>query len=267
MPLRPAAFTNLIRYADPRIDLSAFQIPRVGINLDWGFDVDVPWERLSIFARHMDTGAPVARMPVFALVEFGLTRRSIAAIGIPAVVAGIAFPKLPLGVVGTDHVGYGSFDLWPLRNEVVLQSLRAALSDAGLLEAGQPRLTLQLARVLVLPYKDRAIAFDALTEGDIGPDFLCLRMDMDVVMLARREVWPPMPAMQTPSIDDWRISPGSFSMAGALLIGEDGCETLLPANLATRLVRFRQLVRTRAEASRVKSGRRFPTWSCHGFRG
>src|SRR5881398_1522544 len=69
-------------------------------------------------------------------------------------------------------------------------------------------------------------------------------MDLDAAMLGDRAEWPAMPAMQTPSILDWRLSPGSFSMNGALLIGEDGCETMLPANLATRLIRFRQLVRT-----------------------
>jgi hypothetical protein len=267
MPLRPAAFANLARYVDSRIDLSAFRIPELAVDFDWGFDVDVPWERLSIFARHMDTAAPIARMPVFALVEFGLSPASSAAIDDPEVEARIAFPRLPLGVVSTDHVGYGSFDLWPLRNVTVFQSLKNTLSDADLLGAGQPRLALELTRLLVLPYKDPTIAFDALKEGDIGPDFLCLRMDLDVVMLANREVWPPMPAMQTPGIEDWRLSPGSFSMAGALLIGEDGCETLLPANLATRMVRFRQLVRTSSE-TRASRGRETPrVFEVPGFSG
>jgi hypothetical protein len=164
-------------------------------------------------------------------------------------------------------VGYGSFDLWPLRNLTVLQSLKVALTNAKVLRAGNPRLTLRLTRVLVLPYKDPTISFEALTEGDVGPDFLCLRMDLDVVMLARRESWPPMPSMQTPTIDDWRMSPGSFSMAGALLIGEDGCETLLPANLATRMVRFRQLIRTPSEAI-ASRGRETPRFfELPGFSG
>ena len=252
MPLHPAAFTSLRRYSPASFALTEPNPPQSMVDFDWGFDLELPWDRLSVFARHMDTGAAITRMPVFALAEFKLNRASEVALDDDDAQAAIKWPKLPLGVVGTDHVGYGSFDLWPLRNIDVLQSLKAALADAGLLAAGRPRLTLALGRLLVLPYKDSTIAFDALVEGDIGPDFLCLRMDMDVVMLANRTAWPPMPAMQTPGIDDWRLSPGSFSMSGALLIGEDGCETLLPANLATRMVRFRQLLRTPSatEASR-----------------
>jgi hypothetical protein len=267
MPLRPAAFTNLTRYVDTRIDASAFRIPEVDVNFDWGFDLDVPWERLSVFTRHIDTAAACTRVPVFALSEFGLTAASSNALDDPEAEERIAFPLLPLGVVGTDHVGYGSFDLWPLRNVTILQALKNALSDAGMLAAGRPRLTVRVSRLLVLPFKDPTIAFDALVEGDLGPDFICLRMDLDVVMLADRQVWPPMPPMQTPGIDDWRISPGSFSMAGALLIGENGCETLLPANLATRMVRFRQLVRTATEAS-ASRGREQPRFfEVPGFSG
>ncbi|CAN7595413.1 hypothetical protein LJR255_004376 [Pararhizobium sp. LjRoot255] len=256
MPLRPSAFTILSRYVDSRVNPAALTPLQAAPDFDWGFDLDVPWERLSIFTRHLGSAGPLSRVPIFALVEFGLTADSAAALDDVELVESIRFPALPLGVVGTDHVGYGSFDLWPVRNLTVLQSLKMALTNAELLEAGNPRLTVRLTKVLVLPYKDPTISFEVLTEGDVGPDFLCLRMDLDVVMLAGRETWPAMPSMQTPSIDDWRMSPGSFSMAGAMLIGEDGCETLLPANLATRMVRFRQLIRTPSEA--MASGRGEP---------
>jgi hypothetical protein len=266
MPLRTAAFASLRYYTPSTAALCDLRPPEAELGFDWGFDIELPWERLSVFARHIDTAAAVSRMPVFALAEFALARASELALDDADAVAAIDWPSLPLGVVGTDHVGYGSFDLWPLRNIDVLQSLQAALKSAGLLGAPRPRLTITLGRLLVFPYKDSAIAFDALAEGDVGPDFLCLRIDMDVVMLANRPPWPPMPAMQTPGIDDWRLSPGSFSMSGALLIGEDGCETLLPANLATRMVRFRQLVRTPSstEAARGEGTARLPV---SGFNG
>ena len=38
--------------------------------------------------------------------------------------------------------------------------------------------------------------------------------------------------MQAPSLDDWRISPGSFATNPSSLIGADGCESILPTNLA-----------------------------------
>jgi hypothetical protein len=152
-------------------------------------------------------------------------------------------------VIGTDHVGYGSFDLWPLRQAPVLQSLQTSLQNAGFLGTGKTRLTVALNQLLVMPFKDPSLAFDALKEGDLGPNFICLRMNIDAAMLVDRQEWGPMPSMQTPGILDWRLSPGSFSMSGVLLIGEEGCETLLPSNLATRMVRFRQIIRTQSKAA------------------
>jgi len=254
MPLRVAtSFAEFSNYPLLISRPSDAAPPEFESKFDWGFDFEQPWTRLSVFARNIDTAAAVSRMPVFAQATFALTPASVNAVDDVEAVDRLAFATVPLGVIGTDHVGYGSFDLWPLRSAPTLQSLRLAIEDAGLLEAGRPRLTVTLSRLLVLPYKDPSIAFDALAEGDRGPDFIVLRMELDGVMLARRTVWPPMPAMQTPGIGDWRMSPGSFSMSAALLIGEDGCETLLPANLATRLIRFRQFVRSTSKATAIDS--------------
>jgi hypothetical protein len=113
-----------------------------------------------------------------------------------------------------------------------------ALGAAG--NGARPKIT--VTKLLVFPFKDSSIAFDAIAEGLRGPNFIVLRVEIDSVMLASRGDWPAMPSMQSPNILDWRQSPGSFSMAGVLVIGEDGCETLLPSNLASQLVRFRQMV-------------------------
>jgi hypothetical protein len=233
---------------------------------DWGFDIELPWTRLSVFARDIDSAAPVSRMPVYAQATFALTSASVNALDDAEAVSRLAFAEVPLGVIGTDHVGYGSFDLWPLRSATTLQSLQTALQEAGLIEAGRPRLTISLSRLLVFPYKDPSIAFDALAEGDRGPDFIVLRVELDSVMRDGRLVWPSMPAMQTPGIGDWRLSPGSFSMSGALLIGEDGCETLLPANLATRLIRFRQFVRSTSKATAIDNLQRLSRSERTGLR-
>lgn len=207
---------------------------------DWEFDIELPLERLSIFARGIANAQPVTRMPITAFAVIGLTEASETDIneGQP-----LDLMTVPLGVVGTDHVGYASYDLWVLRNMTTMDALRRRLKDAALLP-GPPRPALCIKRLCVLPYKDKNYVFDALTEGVVGPNFVSLSLELDEIMLEDRASWPPMPAMQTPSILDWRLSPGSFSMVGALLIGENGCETLLPTNLATRLVKFRQLVKT-----------------------
>ncbi len=148
----------------------------------------------------------------------------------------------PLGVVGADHVGYGSFDLWVLRNIRVAEKINLVLKAAKLLDAGQRRVTVGIRKLLVLPYKDPTIAFDAMKEGERGPNFICLRMDLDETMLVDRATWPPMPAMQKPNVLDCQLSPGSFSMSGALLTGR--LRDAAARNLATQLIRFQQIVRT-----------------------
>jgi hypothetical protein len=213
---------------------------------DLGFNLDLPYRQLSVFGRDIDNASPVARMPLFAYAVLGLSSESMHALGERFQQQMILVE--PLGVVGTDHVGYASFDLWVLRHVKVATAVHKVLQDAGLFGGNAPRLTVQLLNLWVLPFKDPTIAFDAMREGQAGADFIVLRIDMDLVMLDRRQTWPPMPSMQTPNILDWRLSPGSFSMSGAVLVGENGCETLLPANLATQLVRFRQTVRTPALA-------------------
>lgn len=268
MPLNTTSFTKQSVFAHPKNDLSAIFALKDEHAFDWGFDLDLPYEHLGVFARHMTSAAPIKCLPVFAIAKFNLVGTSLAALD-PADKNKVpALAHVPLGVVGTDHVGYGSFDLWPLRHVQVMQSIKNSLADAGLLAAGKKRLTVALSELLVMPYKDPTIAFNALVEGDLGPNTICLRMDIDVVMLAGRAEWPAMPAMQTPGILDWRLSPGSFSMSGALLIGEDGCETLLPGNLSTRLIRFYQPVRTTAEA-KATQGRAFrpPDVEMPGFSG
>jgi hypothetical protein len=268
MPPNPSAFTKISQFAESKNDFSHlpwFDRPQT---FDWGFDVEFPYEHLGVFARHLESAAPIKCLPVFAIATLDLTAESREQLDPDEREKRPAFPKVPLGVVGTDHVGYCSFDLWPLRNVQVMQGIKNVLTEVGWLAAGKKRPTVTLSQLLVMPYKDPAIAFNALTEGDIGPNYICLRADIDAVMLAGRSEWPPMPAMQTPGILDWRLSPGSFSMSGALLIGEDGCETLLPGNLSTRLIRFRQQVRTTAESKAVQNrGERPSDLEIPGFSG
>jgi hypothetical protein len=209
--------------------------------------VRLPYDQLSVFAHRIENGAPLTRMPLLAVAHLSLDVESVRQIGSAAVPDPLF--TYPLGVVGTDHVGYASFDLWVLRHSRVINEVSRRLSALGLIGTDKPSLTVELKRLLVYPFKDRSIAFDALSEGAAGPNFLLLQITLDEIILAERGSWPPMPAMQTPGILDWRLSPGSFSMTGALLVGEDGCETLLPGNLATRLVRFHQIVKSDAQGA------------------
>ncbi|MFC9964567.1 hypothetical protein ACFVH4_10025 [Nocardia ignorata] len=72
---------------------------------------------------------------------------------------------------------------------------------------------------------------------------IALRHELDDTRLANRKLGHPMASMQNPNILDWRLSPGSFSLAKGLMVGPDGCESLLPSNLSTQRFRFAQVAR------------------------
>ena len=247
----PNNFAKTSQFAQLRVN-STTLLENVSPTFDWGFDLDSRYEHLGTFARHIDSAVAISRLALFAIADFDIDAKSRDLLKGADRELKPKFPRAPLGVVGTDHVGYASFDLWPLRQLQMMQAIKESLLAAGLIGATKPRLTVGLSRILVMPFKDPALAFDALLEGDLGPNVICLRMDIDAAMLLDRPEWPPMPSMQTPGILDWRMSPGSFSMAGALLIGGDGCETLLPSNLSSRSVRFQQIVRTQSKSTLSK---------------
>lgn len=50
-------------------------------------------------------------------------------------------------------------------------------------------------------------------------------------------------SLQNPGLTDWRLSPASFAASPKTLLGENGCEELVPSNLALQEFVLRQLVR------------------------
>jgi hypothetical protein len=215
--------------------------------------LDLPFEQLSIFARRYETSAALARMPIYAIAALGdLDAEPIPAHEptrdgddhnddderTPPRLEPVPVVHQPLGLLGTDHVGYASFDLGVLRTERTLEALRRA----GVVRPGR-EVRIGLRHLWVMPFADPLLIIDALREGDIGPSLVALRIDLDDQRVEGRQLGAPMTSMQDPGILDWRMSPGSFTLAGALLVGEDGCETLLPTNLATQRWRFAQVAR------------------------
>jgi hypothetical protein len=123
-----ASKASFIRFSDSAtLDLDPIRLsllrPR---DFDQGFDFEGPLDQLSIFARHIDTAAPITRLPVFALAEFDLSPASRGLLKGPDQNVRPAFPVVPLGAIGTDHVGYGSFDLQLLRDVRVVEALKRA---------------------------------------------------------------------------------------------------------------------------------------------
>lgn len=149
--------------------------------------------------------------------------------------AGITWAD-PLGVLTTDHVGYASFDLRRLRPDVQLM-----LADAIEARRTNPDAVTKLA-IWVYPY-GRPERFDVLSQARFAFDAVVARLAMawDTLPAALINMGPK--ALQNPSLTDWRLSPASFAASPKLLVGENGCEELFPANLALHEFVLRQVIR------------------------
>lgn len=176
----------------------------------------------------------------------------------------IRTPKVhvPLGMLCTDHTGYASFDLGVLRSETVVAALHrenvvplsSSVQDSRENRATKlirprnrkPGVMVALVHLWVLPFADPLLIVDALVEADVGPSHLTLRLQLDERRLENRifNSSAAMPSMQNPGILDYKMSPGSFSLASAVILGGEGsCEALMPSNLSTQAFRFQQIAR------------------------
>lgn len=142
----------------------------------------------------------------------------------------------PLGVLATDHAGYLSFDLTRLPADV-----RTSVAEAVEALRADPQARPDVA-LWLYPAVGAVARFDALQQ----------RRGADEAIVARLELTPTdgpwrlrglgLPSMQLPSIVDWRLSPGSFASTPSGLIGADGCQAILPANVALQEFHFYQAV-------------------------
>jgi hypothetical protein len=220
----------------------------------------LPHSQISIFARSYEVSAPLVGMPVYAVAQIGVLPAPTPQpdgggwANLPrSIVQTEAFVYYPLGLLGTNHAGYASFDLTVLRGAELIDAFRLKQIELGVDAAYKDeRQSIGLRHLWVFPFADPTLAIDALGSGELGPQFIVLRMELDASQLAGREMDRPMVAMQNPNILDWRLSPGSFTLSGSVLVGEDGCETLLPSNLSTQQFRFRQVARRTGMTARAQ---------------
>ena len=202
-------------------------------------------ERCVLFLTDAYTGGPVATVPVGLRARYriqpcatttqgGSTYMSVTAVPpapapspspVPSPVQAPPLCEFMLGMLATDHVGYASWDLSPLKRRLRLE-LDAALlkTDGATLDIDS--LTLRLGGPL-------ATEIDALNPAQLGSDAFVRSYAADPASLFQLTAGT-YPAVQAPSLVDWSLSPASFSNLPAVLVGEDGCETLLPSNVAVQ---------------------------------
>ena len=142
----------------------------------------------------------------------------------------------PLGVLTTDHVGYVSFDLRRLRPDV--QVMLAETIEA---RRNDPDAVSKLA-IWIYPAGHPG-RFDALSQARFAFDAVVARLSMTWNTLPPALINMGPRALQNPSLTDWRLSPASFAASPKTLVGENGCEEMVPANLALQEFVLRQVVR------------------------
>jgi hypothetical protein len=184
---------------------------------------DFTQTHLAVFLVDDLTRTPLAGLPVFAELELAAPETSSL--------------RIPLAQLATDHVGYASFDLAGLL-ERVGGAVPTPTWSSMALDA------FQLAHLWIHPAGSRR-AYDAFDPelARITADSLVVRLEIEAPEHAHDHGTRRLPSLQRPSLSDWRLSPGSFAVSPAALIGEDHCEHLFPASLAVQEFRFRQVVR------------------------
>jgi len=144
--------------------------------------------------------------------------------------------SFPLGVLGTDHTGYLSYDLSRLPANV-LAKLAAAIDARRLDPAAVLDITISISPA------GSSKAFDALSQNRFSDNAIVARIEMAQPDIPIAVENLGLPAMQDPSLEDWRLSPGSFATNPGSLVGADGCESILPANVALQEYYFYQVLR------------------------
>ncbi|MHA4151428.1 hypothetical protein [Bacillus cereus] len=142
----------------------------------------------------------------------------------------------PLGVLTTDHVGYASFDLKRLRPEI-----RQRLSEAIQMRRNNSKLIPKI-ELWIQPYGQKK-RFEVLEQARFTLDAVvaCLSIPPIDMPVGLNNI--SFKSLQNPSLTDWRLSPASFAASPKTLLGADGCEELVPANLALKEFVLRQVVR------------------------
>lgn len=136
----------------------------------------------------------------------------------------------PLGFLATDHAGYASFDLTRVPRDLLGTT------------SGEYGAVVQYAFFLY-PMGKEAARYDALEQRRFTSDAIFAKLAIEQPIFTPDLRILNLPSMQKPSLVDWYFSPGSFATHPSFLVGADGCETLLPAQLALQEFNFRQIVR------------------------
>ncbi|ESS73482.1 hypothetical protein MGMO_19c00020 [Methyloglobulus morosus KoM1] len=144
----------------------------------------------------------------------------------------------PMGVLATDHVGYLSFDLTRLPEDVAIAVEEALESRRR--EPSKPTET----TIWLYSMAREETRIDALSQMRFAHDAIVVKLELEQPHVPESMKNMGLMSMQNPGLIDWRMSPSSFATNPAALLGEDAdhCENLYPAHVALQEFNFYQVV-------------------------
>lgn len=144
----------------------------------------------------------------------------------------------PVGVLATDHVGYLSFDLTRLPEDVA-NAVEEAL-EARRKEPSNPTET----TIWLYSMAREDMRVDALAQMRFAHDAIVVKLELDQSHVPDSMKNMGLMSMQNPGLIDWRMSPSSFATNPAALLGEDEdhCENIYPAHVALQEFNFYQVI-------------------------
>lgn len=191
------------------------------------FSSDAFPTRLCVILTSAASGGPISGVPFFG-------HAAVSWLTPPAGAKQPTAWQIPLGTLATDHAGYLSYDL-----SVLDRRLTGLVEQLTLTTGTAP--ALQVDHLWLYPYSQIAQTIDALAEQNVRDDAIVVRLmvDPDSVFISDGQNFA---SMQSPGLPDWYLSPGSFAHFSTEIVGQDGCEALLPSNIATQTFRFVQVL-------------------------
>jgi hypothetical protein len=133
-----------------------------------------------------------------------------------------------VGILQSDHAGYLSYDV---------SSYPAELE----------RHQVSVQAVWLYPLFDESQAVDILSNVSERDGGVLIPLKINVASLPARLPLGMFPSVPNPTAADWKVSPNSFGTQTTAIIGDDGCEVLLPSTVPTRIDRYTQIIPTPTE--------------------
>lgn len=172
--------------------------------------------KLRLYVFDEETGKPLRGVPVQLILTLRIQGKLV---------------EKPQGILSSNQVGYMAFDLSSLKGIETNDLVASVFVEVPMAEPIRLEIT---EKFLSLPTRATG---DLLNSEQVLP--LALPGRLDSSLFTRQS----LASIQSPDIADWLLSPGSFGADAFPVIGEDGCQTLLPSHAAERIIRFHQLVR------------------------